>query len=485
MCAVMVLVAGAPLVTADTHHIVKGAQGPRASAVPWVITPTETGVWYGHIENSGLRSLVIDVNDNTTGAEISILHQRIRFAATGNILNTANVTMASGHVYNVIATPNGPRGTSCTVDDVFTVMKEPVAMFTYAISLDGATVTVDGSSSYDPNVGQTIKAWGWEWGDGSPVSTGVTASHTYTASKIYTITLTVQSTTGMTGSSSQDVPISITNQPPVLDPIGDKTVTVMTLLTFTATATDADIPVQTLTFSLSGTVPAGASITSAGVFTWTPSSIGDYTFDVVVSDGSLTDSETITVHVKGGSPPPVASFIVTSAANAATATVDGSASTSSVGIASYSWNWGDSIIGPSGVTASHTYFPPGGTSFTITLTVTDTLGQKGTASQVVSAKNTALPPPPFLLYGTIYASDGATPLAGCTVTVTDVRTGTTMIGIVSDETGMFYVMDLNPMYQVAGDTLIVNVIGPAGQTGSSTGIVGSDPYLGINVTLSG
>src|SRR5512136_1460690 len=73
----------------------------------------------------------------------------------------------------------------------------------------------------------------------------------------------------------------------------------MTLLTFTATATDADIPVQTLTFSLVG-APAGASMTSAGVFTWTPTEAqgpGDYTFDVVVSDGSLTDSETITVHV--------------------------------------------------------------------------------------------------------------------------------------------------------------------------------------------
>ena len=479
----MVLVAGAPLVTADTHHIVKGAQGPRASAVPWVITPTETGVWYGHIENSGLRSLVIDVNDNTTGAEISILHQRIRFAATGNILNTANVTMASGHVYNVIATPNGPRGTSCTVDDVFTVMKEPVAMFTYAISLDGATVTVDGSSSYDPNVGQTIKAWGWEWGDGSPVSTGVTASHTYTASKIYTITLTVQSTTGMTGSSSQDVPISITNQPPVLDPIGDKTVTVMTLLTFTATATDADIPVQTLTFSLSGTIPAGASITSAGVFTWTPSAVqvGDYTFDVVVSDGSLTDSETIAVQVKGGNPPPVASFIVTSAANAATVTVDASASTGT-GALSYSWNWGDFVTGPSGVTSSHKYLTT--LDWTITLTVTDSLGQKGTVSKIVHVVNTAIPPLPWYVVGTIYASDGVTPLSGCTVTITDVRTGTTLIvDIPSDETG-FYAGDISPLYQLVGDDLIVNVVGPAGQTGSGTGVVGTDPYVAIDVTMS-
>jgi Putative Ig domain/FlgD Ig-like domain len=57
---------------------------------------------------------------------------------------------------------------------------------------------------------------------------------------------------------------------PVLDPIGDKTVTEGQLLTFTATATDADAG-QTLTFSLINLIPAGAAIDpNTGVFTWTP-----------------------------------------------------------------------------------------------------------------------------------------------------------------------------------------------------------------------
>ena len=38
----------------------------------------------------------------------------------------------------------------------------------------------------------------------------------------------------------------------------------------TATASDADLPAQTLTFTLAGAVPAGAAITTGGVFTWTP-----------------------------------------------------------------------------------------------------------------------------------------------------------------------------------------------------------------------
>ena len=44
-------------------------------------------------------------------------------------------------------------------------------------------------------------------------------------------------------------------------------------------------------------MPAGASITSGGNFTWTPAAgqVGPATFDVCVSDGTASDCETITV----------------------------------------------------------------------------------------------------------------------------------------------------------------------------------------------
>src|SRR5207237_5153238 len=60
------------------------------------------------------------------------------------------------------------------------------------------------------------------------------------------------------------------NSLPVLAPIGNKTVNELTLLTFTNSATDGDIPAQTLTFTLDAGFPAGANITTNGVFTWTP-----------------------------------------------------------------------------------------------------------------------------------------------------------------------------------------------------------------------
>ncbi|WP_221391117.1 N,N-dimethylformamidase beta subunit family domain-containing protein [Dyadobacter sp. NIV53] len=92
----------------------------------------------------------------------------------------------------------------------------------------------------------------------------------------------------------------VVNRPPVLTSIGDKTATVGQVLTFTATATDPDAG-QTKTFSLTGTVPGGATINSStGVFSWTPSTAGLFTFKVKVTDNgspALSDEKSIQVTV--------------------------------------------------------------------------------------------------------------------------------------------------------------------------------------------
>ena len=89
------------------------------------------------------------------------------------------------------------------------------------------------------------------------------------------------------------------NQPPVLDPIGNKTINEGSLLQFTVTATDPNG--DTLTYSASN-LPTGATfnVTTTHVFTWTPTYSQSGTYSNVcfqVSDGSLTDSECITITV--------------------------------------------------------------------------------------------------------------------------------------------------------------------------------------------
>ncbi len=96
------------------------------------------------------------------------------------------------------------------------------------------------------------------------------------------------------------VTVADINSDPVVDTIGNKPVDELVELAFTATASDSDLPAKPSTFSLAGTPPTGASITSGGDFTWTPSEDqgpGTYTFDVCVSDGTLTVCETIDVTV--------------------------------------------------------------------------------------------------------------------------------------------------------------------------------------------
>ena len=119
---------------------------------------------------------------------------------------------------------------------------------------------------------------------------------------VFDMTITVSD-----GTSEDAETITITvdedNVAPVIDTIEDKIVDETIKISFNATATDED-PLDTLTFSLEdgefGEKPEGASITAGGNFTWTPSESqggDDYTFDVVVTDGALEDSDTLTITV--------------------------------------------------------------------------------------------------------------------------------------------------------------------------------------------
>jgi hypothetical protein len=190
----VVLIAAAPLAQCEpgnVHEVVKDENGsPSTCAETWELTPPEDWTWHGHIVNYGLRWLTIDVLDAETG-DILIDREMYRFALyPEGWVDTEEVFMVAGHAYLIVATPNGPLGSCCTVEDVFE--GPPVAAFT--VSVDGLTASVDASSSYDPD--GTIVSYDWDWGDGA-TGTGMTASHTY-----------VPPTT----ESSADVP---TNLPPM------------------------------------------------------------------------------------------------------------------------------------------------------------------------------------------------------------------------------------------------------------------------------
>ncbi|MDD4307969.1 MAG: Ig-like domain-containing protein [Thermoplasmata archaeon] len=144
---------------------------------------------------------------------------------------------------------------------------------------------------------------------GAPAGAGInsTGYFTWTPTEaqgpaVYNITVRVtdNGTPNLFDNFTFAVTVSESNVAPVLGAIGGQAVNEESLLTFTATATDADLPANTLTFSLDAGYPTGASITSGGVFTWTPTEAqgpGFYNITVRVSDGALEDFETFMVTV--------------------------------------------------------------------------------------------------------------------------------------------------------------------------------------------
>lgn len=96
----------------------------------------------------------------------------------------------------------------------------------------------------------------------------------------------------------------IVNQPPVLDTIGDRSISEGQTLSFVVNAVDPDAAPASLVYTLDATsIAAGASLNaSSGQFTWTPTfdQAGPHVMTITVSDNAvppLTDFETITVTV--------------------------------------------------------------------------------------------------------------------------------------------------------------------------------------------
>jgi len=414
MCAVMVLVAAAPLALA-THDVIKGAQGPRASAVTWKYVPVNYGIWTGHIVNNGLRSLVVDVADNTTGTPVDMMHQRIRFAVYDaypiGTVDTAVVIMAAGRLYEITVMPNGPQGSTCTVDDMFKV--PPVAAIT-VVSQDYLNVVVDGSGSTDAD--GVIESYAWAFGDGS-IATGVTASHSYAENGTYTITLGVKDNDGLTDTADQ-------------------------LVTVVAKPPEDTSPVAAFTFTVNGltvNVDASTSSDDKGInaydWTWDDGTTGSgktatHTYATSMVSGSAISGKAgapgpphgivVSTFDAGGNPMNGAIVTVTNMRTGEvlvwdetrefwdptqnTYIMDGSEFTLVVPPATQSWVYGDILNvtatkgtntgwteapmteNPSGYDVINVVLLPMGGSFTkiITLTVTDTIGQTNSVSWPVT-----------------------------------------------------------------------------------------------------
>ena len=178
--------------------------------------------------------------------------------------------------------------------------------------LQGATVQLDGTASSDPD-GDPL---GYMWtltvrpaGSTATIANPTAAQPSFVPdlAGAYTAQLIVND--GSLSSAPDSVaitadPAPVSNQPPVLDPIGNHTVDLGSSLTFTLTGSDPDgDPISFTAMPLP--LPTGATLDgTTGVFKFTPeeSQVGAIDLTFMVSDGFLTDSEAVTITVNG---PPV------------------------------------------------------------------------------------------------------------------------------------------------------------------------------------
>ncbi|MEN2736308.1 PKD domain-containing protein [Microbacterium sp. X-17] len=196
---------------------------------------------------------------------------------------TASHTYAAGGTYTITltTTDNSNASTGSTKQVTVTPPNQPpTAAFT--TSANGLALSVDGSTSSDPD--GTIASYAWNFGDGA-TATGATASHTYAAAGTYTVTLVVTDNQSATGTTSQQVTVAKANVAPTA--------------AFTSSATGLAVSVDGSTSSdPDGTIASyawdfGDGATAAGATaSHTYAAAGTYTITLVVTDNQSATGTT-------------------------------------------------------------------------------------------------------------------------------------------------------------------------------------------------
>jgi PKD repeat protein len=290
-----------------------------------------------------------------------------------------------------------------------------VARFTFSPATPGLNEVVSFSASTSTVTGGTFI---WDFGDGVTGS-GVAITHQYPRAATFTVTLTVTSDTGVVSIASRTLTVSTT------------------------------LPPNAATFTISPTVPAinqdvffnaSTSIVIGGAFAWDFGDGGTGSGVTVTHRYSRAGTFTVTLRVTNNVGQSAAtSRAVSVAATSAQVVANFTFSPTTPGInqdvffnatasvpsnATFTWNFGDGSTG-SGVTPTHRYSQAG--TYSVTLTVTNDVGQSSTTARnvPVSATSTSIvadfsfsPTDPTISRGTNMVFFDATPSSPAVTTWT-------------------------------------------------------------------
>lgn len=400
----------------------------------------------------------------------------------GTVADTATVDhiYTVGGTYDVALTVTDTAGQTVTASEQIIVEDpEPTAVIS-ASATDGEAplvVALDGSSSIDNT---DIESYTWDLGDGGEAITTASTSVTYVTAGTYTINLTVTDIAGQESTATQ----LITVTEPDIEPIA----------VIVASETDGEAP-------LTVTVDGGTSTDDTGVesYSWdlgdgsdavttastsvTYTTAGTYTISLTVTDIAEQESTaTQVITVTAPDIEPTAVIVASEIEGGAplAVTFDGSTSTDDVGIESYSWDLGDDSDVVTTESASVTYTTAG--SYTVSLTVTDIVGQTSTAMQLITVTEPDIEPTAVIVAS---ETEGDAPL---TVTF-DGSTSTDDIGIESyswdldNDSDVVTTESTSATYTTAGSyTVALTVTDIAGQESITTQTITVTEPLLVDVT---
>jgi PKD repeat protein len=251
------------------------------------------------------------------------------------------------------------------------------------------TVTFNAS---DPTLDGTLVSYVWDFGDGS-VGSGRVSSHQFSSVGSYPVTLTVTDTTGLKGSRTKTVSVGVSDLPKATFVSSPSAPGPGEVIIFDASQSSVTPPRQIVSYEWQ----FGTGRTASGmIVSKSYDTQGTYNVTLTVTDdagnvGTFAKAVNVLAGSQGGL---TASFTMSPSKpiDPAVVNFNASASTSAGAIVSYSWDFGlggaPTTTSSPLITAPITYHEG---TYTITLTVKDSLGLTAMSSQTLTVAAPAGP----------------------------------------------------------------------------------------------
>lgn len=297
-------------------------------------------------------------------------------------------------VYNVtlIVTDDAGNAANDTVSITVRDVTHPVADAGKDREVDqGDTVTFDGGGSRD-DVRVVGYAWAIEDLGGTHVEEGQIVEHTFAHAGVFTATLTVRDLEGNTATATVRVTVRDTS-PPVADAGRDRTVDEGHVVVLDGTGSSDNVGITDWIWTFTD---GDVQRTVHGfLLEWTFDDPGVYQVQLTVQDAMGNyDLAMVAVTVLDITAPEAARLPGLSVRQGEAVTLDGTASTDNVAVASHAWTYEEdgTMVTLEGPRVEHTFALAG--EFTVHLTVQDAAGNTDTSSFLVVVRDSEPPQVP-------------------------------------------------------------------------------------------